>query len=84
MRWLLIGDDGQHDEEIYGDFASEHPENVAAIAIRQLSTSEAVLAGGRSRASDAAPDAATWVYAPDGAGLLEQLTTEGILSDDRR
>jgi phosphatidate phosphatase APP1 len=84
MRWLLIGDDGQHDESIYGDFAASHPENVAAIAIRQLSTSEAVLAGGRSRATDAAPDDATWVYAPDGAGLLEQLTTEGVLTDDRR
>jgi phosphatidate phosphatase APP1 len=80
MRWLLVGDDGQHDEELYGDFAAAHPQNVAAVAIRQLSPSEAVLAGGRSRSGDAASEtAARWVYSPDGAGLLEQLTEVGIL-----
>ncbi|HEY1106507.1 MAG TPA: phosphatase domain-containing protein, partial [Agromyces sp.] len=46
VRWLLIGDDGQHDEDLYARFAAEHPERVAAIAIRRLSTGEAVLAGG--------------------------------------
>jgi len=83
MRWLLIGDDGQHDEEIYGEFAESHPENVAAIAIRQLSTSEAVLAGGRSRAAEKEQlSQTTWVFAPDGAGLLEQLTEAGVVGDD--
>jgi phosphatidate phosphatase APP1 len=85
MRWLLVGDDGQHDEELYGDFATAHPENVAAVAIRQLSASEAVLAGGRSRAADASSGTgATWVYSPDGAGLLEQLNDEGILDPEAR
>ncbi len=73
IRWVLIGDDGQHDEEIYGEFALEHPQNVAAIAIRQLSTSEAVLAGGRSRTDLTGENAVPWVYAPDGAGLSEKL-----------
>ncbi|MCS5720867.1 DUF2183 domain-containing protein [Herbiconiux sp. CPCC 203407] len=74
IRWVLIGDDGQHDEEIYGEFALEHPENVRAIAIRQLSPSEAVLAGGRSKAEQAAAAPGTpKVYAPDGAGLAEKL-----------
>jgi phosphatidate phosphatase APP1 len=82
VRWLLIGDDGQHDEDIYGDFAREHPTQVAAVAIRQLSTSEAVLAGGRSKASDRASETSVpWVYAPDGAGLSEQLAAAGLLSD---
>ena len=80
MRWLLVGDDGQHDEEIYSDFAREHPDRVAAIAIRQLSTGEAVLAGGRSKAADRSETSGTpWVYAPDGAGISEQLTELGIL-----
>lgn len=70
VRWLLVGDDGQHDEEIYSDFAHEHPDRVAAIAIRQLSTGEAVLAGGRSKAADRSETSGTtWVYAPDGAGI---------------
>ena len=80
IKWLLIGDDGQHDEELYAEFAEKHPNNVSAIAIRQLSTGEAVLAGGRSRASDAEnARTAPWVFAPDGAGLADQLTDHGLL-----
>ena len=74
MRWLLIGDDGQHDEMIYGDFCDAHPANVRAVAIRQLSTSEAVLAGGRSKAEEKRGTSdVPWFYSPDGAGLAGQL-----------
>lgn len=78
IRWLLVGDDGQHDEEIYSEFVATHPDHVFAVAIRQLSTGEAVLAGGRKRAGDH-PSAAPWVYAPDGAGLWQQLQLSGIV-----
>ncbi len=80
VRWLLIGDDGQHDEETYSGFAEAHPANVAAICIRQLSTSEAVLAGGRSREHwrEEATDV-DWVYASDGAGFAEALERAGVL-----
>jgi len=81
MRWLLVGDDGQHDEDIYGSFAQTHPENVAAIAIRQLSTGEAVLAGGRSGGQGAENTDVKWFYAPDGAGLSEQLVEAGLMKD---
>ena len=52
MRWLLIGDNGQHDEQIYSGFAQDHADKVAAIAIRQLSVSESVFAGGHSEDGD--------------------------------
>lgn len=83
IRWVLIGDDGQHDELLYREFSNEHPGNVAAIAIRQLSTPEAVLAGGRSHLDDEerSDAGAPWVWAPDGAGLAEQLVDVGLLSD---
>jgi phosphatidate phosphatase APP1 len=82
LKWLLIGDDGQHDEELYGDFAAGHPENVAAVAIRQLSTGEAVFAGGRSKAAEREGESPVrWFYAPDGAGLYEQLASAGLLPD---
>ena len=81
MRWLLVGDDGQHDEEIYREFARAHPENVAAVAIRQLSPGEAVLAGGRSRPGDHQTEGVPWFYAPDGAGLVEQFRAAGILRE---
>ncbi|MHC5795942.1 App1 family protein [Lacisediminihabitans sp. FW035] len=78
VRWLLVGDDGQHDEEIYGQFAASHPHNVEAVAIRQLSNSEAVLAGGRSKSEAHSNQSAPWVYAPDGAGLAERLADSGL------
>lgn len=46
LRWILVGDDGQHDPVIYGEFAQEHPEAVAAIAIRELDPIEQVLSSG--------------------------------------
>ncbi len=78
MRWLLVGDDGQHDEEIYGQFAADHPQAVEGVAIRQLSNSEAVLAGGRSKSEAHSSRSAPWVYAPDGAGLAERLADAGL------
>ncbi len=46
IRWVLVGDDGQHDPQIYREFAREYPNRVAAIAIRELTPGEQVLAHG--------------------------------------
>ena len=82
MRWVLIGDDGQHDEALYREFSAAHPDRVAAVAIRQLSTPEAVFAGGRSH-RDQSPqteDKTPWVWGPDGSRLAEQLADIGLLT----
>ncbi len=81
VRWLLVGDDGQHDPQLYGEFAEAHPGNVAAVAIRQLTTGQAVLAGGRSE-PEPHPEEIPWRYAPDGAGLSSQLTELGLLPEE--
>lgn len=81
IKWLLLGDDGQHDEEIYKNFCNSHPNNVAAVAIRQLSPSEAVLAGGRShQPRHEQVNNINWVYSPHGAGLSEKLQDLGFLA----
>lgn len=72
LRWILVGDDGQHDAELYGEFAREHPDRVAAVAIRNLTPTEAVLAGGRSRDGGQGTPI-PWISAPDGAGLAGEL-----------
>ncbi len=80
VKWLLVGDDGQHDPAIYSDFLSQHAEQVAAVCIRQLSPGEAVLAGSTNR--EHVPEAASdvpWLYAPDGAGLADELDRVGLL-----
>ncbi len=81
IRWVLIGDDGQHDEALYREFLTEHPDNVAAVVIRQLSAPEAVLAGGRRHRDDesSSTDGVPWVWGPDGARLAEQLADVGLL-----
>lgn len=79
VQWLLIGDDGQHDESIYSEFMDEHPSSVAGVAIRRLLPAEAVLAGGRAGKEEHSEHVAPWVSAEDGAGLRDLLGEAGIL-----
>lgn len=80
IKWVLVGDDGQHDEELYQQFATAHPDSVAAVAIRQLSVGQAVLAGGRSKARlRRSVSGVPWVYGPDGATLHRELRALGLL-----
>jgi phosphatidate phosphatase APP1 len=78
IRWLLVGDDGQHDPKIYGDFAEDRPDAVDVIAIRELTPTEQVLSHGipvsneefaRARHHGEVPVC----RAPDGYGLLRLL-----------
>ena len=85
IRWVLIGDDGQHDPKIYQDFAEARPELVDAILIRQLTPTEQVLSHGLPVSNEEIaprPQRAARVdvpvfYAPDGFGLLRILRTAG-------
>ncbi|WP_457098543.1 App1 family protein [Microbacterium sp. P5_E9] len=81
VKWLLVGDDGQHDDEIYTTFTREHPANVVGVAIRRLSPAEAVLAGGRTAVDDHSAATVPWVTESDGAGLLERLEEVHVLGD---
>ncbi|MCM3689497.1 App1 family protein [Kocuria rosea] len=82
VRWILVGDDGQHDPEIYSGFAQRYPEHVAAIVIRTLSPTEAVLAGhplaGEGRRVTV-PEDILWLEGNDGASLSRQLAEHGLL-----
>ena len=46
IRWILVGDDGQHDPEIYDRIAHRYPDRIRAVAIRQLTPAEHTLAAG--------------------------------------
>ncbi len=81
IKWLLIGDDGQHDEAIYSSFLKRHPDNACAVCIRQLTPGEAVLAGSSLRDhSVAGGSELPWLYAADGAGLAAELERIGLLA----
>lgn len=83
IKWVLVGDDGQHDETIYGNFARDFPDHVLAVAIRRLSTPEAVLAGARLKHPTPTPGV-PWVYGHNGAELAEQLRYLGLLGGTLR
>jgi phosphatidate phosphatase APP1 len=86
IRWLLIGDDGQHDPEIYREVAERRPERVRAVVIRQLSPTEQVLTHGtpepiRQPRRGGRHSRRTYddVRAPDGFRLLSRLRERGLL-----
>jgi phosphatidate phosphatase APP1 len=77
LRWILVGDDGQHDPQLYEELADEVPEALRMVLIRQLSAVEQVLTHGtpvppESSALDA-PSPVPWVHGPDGDALAAQL-----------
>jgi phosphatidate phosphatase APP1 len=83
LRWLLVGDDGQHDPSLYAEAARHHPGRVAAVAIRQLSSAEQVVGHGTPRARDAASPGEAgppFVTGPDGAALRAGLRGSGVLA----
>src|SRR5699024_486294 len=49
MRWILVGDDGQHDPTIYAEFSRRHPEPVDSERLRQLTAPEQPLPPGSPR-----------------------------------
>ncbi len=82
IKWVLVGDDGQHDPQIYREFAELQSEHVRAIAIRELSPAEQVLAHGTTTQLPEhnsrlqwSPEARPVVRAGDGRALLSQLRT---------
>lgn len=83
VQWMLVGDDGQHDPEIYAEATAGSPERVRAVVIRQLSPTEQVRTHGtpvpmheRALAALRPP---VEVRAPDGFGLLARLRERGVL-----
>ncbi|MDO5740436.1 MAG: DUF2183 domain-containing protein [Ornithinimicrobium sp.] len=76
IRWILVGDDGQHDPVIYSEFAVEHPDSVEAICIRELTPAEQVLSSGLPVATDellGRKVRAPMFKAPNGFGLHQLL-----------
>jgi phosphatidate phosphatase APP1 len=86
LQWILVGDDGQHDPDLYSAAAVGAPGRVRLVAIRQLTAAQQVLTHGtpeplpERQASPATPE----VRAPDGFGLLELMRSRGLLSGGKQ
>lgn len=85
LKWILVGDDGQHDPLTYANAAFEHPDRIAEIAIRQLSPGEHVLAHGTAaplvQARREKQFGIQTFVGKDGFELLEALTAQRHDSD---
>ncbi len=78
VHWLLIGDDGQHDPEIYAHAARHYPEHIAAVAIRELTPTQQLLSHGTpvpTPGSHRVFGTVPTVRAPDGERLAQALAT---------
>lgn len=77
IRWVLVGDDGQHDPAIYSEFTRDAGDRVRAVAIRHLSMTEQVLAHGTPDPLEsgqlARPHSVPWVVGDDGWELRVRL-----------
>lgn len=81
LTFVLLGDDGQHDPQIYAEAVAEHPGRVAVVGIRQLSPAEQVLAHGLPLPlrNTARTDAPVVVQGADGHELLLRMVDAGIV-----
>jgi phosphatidate phosphatase APP1 len=90
VKWLLVGDDGQHDPRLYTEFASRRPDRVLGIAIRELSAGEQVLSHVIPVANDDILPAPTHelevpvVRAPDGYALARRVRPLWVPGPDER
>lgn len=83
IKWLLVGDNGQHDTVIYNETSIEHPRHVEAIAIRELTPTEQVLSHGSFESLDSASERqlplAHWVqcyHGSNGYTLAQKLKSK--------
>ena len=82
LRWLLVGDDGQHDPTLYAEAAAAEPDKVLGIAIRQLTLAQHLIGHGTAGEPDLAAPAGLPgdpVAAPDGFGLRAGLVARGLV-----
>jgi phosphatidate phosphatase APP1 len=83
VRWILVGDDGQRDPQVYAEFAREHPDHVAGIAIRSLSHLQQVMSHGTLAplvpgALWSVPERIPVWYGVDGESLLASMRAGGL------
>ena len=90
LRWVLVGDDGQHDPALYDEIVWARPDEVRMVAVRQLAAAEQVLTHGlpvplpsaRETGVHRAGDAVPWVRGANGHALVAELRRIGLLDDD--
>ena len=79
LPFVLIGDSGQHDPEIYRQVVREHPGRIRAIYIRDVTTAKRDRAV-RAVAADLRALGVPMVFAADSVAAAEHAATLGLIS----
>lgn len=79
LRFVLVGDSGQQDADIYTAFAREHPGRVAAVYVRRAGTPGPARQQGLDRCARELQDAGVpFVLASDSAEMLAHARAHGL------
>ena len=83
LPFVLIGDSGQHDPEIYAELVDEHPRRVEAVYIRDVSDSESRAAEVRKLAEEVSEAGSALVLAADSYRMARHASDLGLIAEER-
>jgi phosphatidate phosphatase APP1 len=81
MPFVLIGDSGQHDPEIYAAIVREHPDRVTAVYIRDVSRSSNRRREIDELAAEIRKAGSSLVIADDTYAMARHAAGAGLISD---
>lgn len=81
MRFVLIGDSGQRDPEIYSQILREYPGRILGIYIRDVSNTRARSEAIDRLAREAGEAGCDLILAADNVAMAEHAASEGLISD---
>lgn len=82
MRFVLIGDSGQRDPEIYSRVLREHPGRILGIYIRDVSNTPERSQAIDRLARETRKAGCDLILAPDNLAMAEHAASEGLIADD--
>ena len=82
LPFVLIGDSGQHDPEVYAEVVAEHPGRVRAIYIRNISADTKRIAEIERIAATVTAAGASFVLAADSVAMAEHAAGLGLIAPD--
>lgn len=81
MRFILVGDSGQRDPEIYNGILREDPGRILGIYIRDVSNTPARSAAIDRLAREARAAGCDLILAADNVAMAEHAASEGLIAD---
>lgn len=81
MRFILIGDSGQRDPEVYNRILRDHPGRILGIYIRDVSNTPARSKAIKRLALEARESGCDLILAADNVAMAEHAASEGLIAD---